>query len=128
MTDQFLERLQKAYYVCDTCGRKYGNGPADTVSTWSDSICDICLELKGTTGFRHFGNLKDEFAYVPKFKVGDMVANPRNPKTSIVRVLEIAKHGKGNCGCCPDAKHIYFMYRISGISWINEDQLVLANI
>jgi hypothetical protein len=45
-------------WVCNPCGRKYGNGPV-ALATWHQDVCGICGELTGVTEPRDFGHLKD---------------------------------------------------------------------
>ena len=57
----------------------------------------------------------------PKFRISDRVSINGS---GFYRVVNIERHGAGNCGCCTSANE-YFMYNIGGPVWVNEDQLFL---
>ena len=52
-----------------------------------------------------------------KFRVGQSVMF----HDQLLCVFAVQQHGMGECGCC--FGEIYFLYRVSGILWIAEDQL-----
>lgn len=54
---------------------------------------------------------------LPKYKVGDEVLV--NGREYVIKGVE--SHGAGSCGCCKSKPNKYFMYRVLGNYYINED-------
>ena len=58
-----------------------------------------------------------------KYKIGNIVSING---TGNYKITEIKKHGLGFCDCCESKP--YFMYRLNGGMFVNEDQLKISII
>ena len=69
---ELKERLKKAVWCCQDCGKKYGRNPnKGGVSTWHLGICDVCLKTDVyVTEPRDFGYFTEP---TPRQKFHDML-------------------------------------------------------
>lgn len=64
MEKQRKVKVSDIYWVCYDCGSKYGQRNQQTVSTYHNGKCDICLKQTTVTQPRDFGYIAGTYLYL----------------------------------------------------------------